>query len=258
MPLLTRQERLADGPFKLIETPAHAQKATTPYDQYLEGASIMALSHNVIIRGLNSIYRQAPHLKPEDHADFIAYSKCWFEVLDAHHTSEETSLFPEIEAKTGEKGIMKKNIEQHHAFLPGLEAYSEYLNSVTATPEIFSGEHLNTIIDSFASTLVEHLSDEIPTLLSLSRFGSKLRFLDGVNTESKKSPLHLSMTGGVPFFFRNLDTEYEDGLWRGWPPIPGLVWWVMQRSFVAWNWRLWRFASCDAHGKLKELPTLED
>ena len=28
MPLLTRQERLADGPFKLIETPAHAQKAT--------------------------------------------------------------------------------------------------------------------------------------------------------------------------------------------------------------------------------------
>jgi hemerythrin-like domain-containing protein len=76
----------------------------------------MALSHNVIIRGLNSIYRQAPHVKPEDHADFIAYSKCWFEVLDAHHTSEETSLFPEIEAKTGEKGIMKKNVEQHRSF----------------------------------------------------------------------------------------------------------------------------------------------
>ena len=73
----------------------------------------MALSHNVIIRGLNSIYRQAPHLKPDDHSDFIAYSKCWFQVLNAHHTSEETSLFPQIEAKTAEKGVMEANIEQH-------------------------------------------------------------------------------------------------------------------------------------------------
>jgi len=142
------------------------------------------------------------------------------------------------------------------AFLPGLEAYAEYLNSVTSSPDSFSGKHLNNIIDSFAPMLIEHLSDEIPTLLSLSRFGSQLRFLDGINMESKKSPLHLSMTGGVPFFFRNLDTEYENGIWRAWPDIPGLVWWVMQRSFVAWNWRLWRFASCDEQGKLKELPAL--
>lgn len=73
----------------------------------------MALGHNVIIRGLNSIYRQAPHLKPEDYADFIAYAKCWSDVLDAHHTAEETSLFPQIEARTGEKGIMEANVEQH-------------------------------------------------------------------------------------------------------------------------------------------------
>ncbi len=73
----------------------------------------MVLSHNVIIRGLNSIYRQAPNLKPEDHADFIAYAKCWAEVLDAHHTAEETSLFPQIEEKTGERGLMEANVEQH-------------------------------------------------------------------------------------------------------------------------------------------------
>ncbi len=67
----------------------------------------------VIIRGLNSIYRQAPHIKPEDNADFIAYAKCWSEVLHAHHKMEEVSLFPQIEAKTGEKGIMEANVEQH-------------------------------------------------------------------------------------------------------------------------------------------------
>ena len=54
----------------------------------------MVLSNNVIIRGLNSIYRQGPNLKPENHADFIAYAKCWPEVLGAHHAAEETSLFP--------------------------------------------------------------------------------------------------------------------------------------------------------------------
>lgn len=144
------------------------------------------------------------------------------------------------------------------AFLPGLRAYSEYLQSVTPTPQTFSGARLNAIIDSFAPVLILHLSDEIPTLLSLSRFGSQLRFLDGINMESKKSPLHLSMTTGVPFFFRNLDVEYEDGLWRGWPEIPGLIWWVMQRTFVAWNWRLWRFASCDERGQLRELAALEN
>lgn len=88
-------------------------KVQRPYDQYVEGASIMVLGHNVIIRGLNSIYRQAPHLKPEDHADFIAYAKCWSEILGAHHKMEETSLFPQIEARTGETGLMQDNVEQH-------------------------------------------------------------------------------------------------------------------------------------------------
>jgi hypothetical protein len=73
----------------------------------------MALGHNVIIRGLNSIYRQAPCIEPEEHVDFIAYAKCWHEVLDAHHKMEEDTLFPEIEAKTGEIGIMEASVEQH-------------------------------------------------------------------------------------------------------------------------------------------------
>jgi hemerythrin-like domain-containing protein len=84
-----------------------------PYDQYAEAASIMALSHNVLIRGLNSIYLQAPHISPSEYAPFISYALCWAELLDAHHRMEETSLFPTIERITGEVGIMDKNVEQH-------------------------------------------------------------------------------------------------------------------------------------------------
>jgi hypothetical protein len=42
----------------------------------------MALGHNMIVRGLNSIYLQAPLVKPEDHEDFIQYALCWYQVLD--------------------------------------------------------------------------------------------------------------------------------------------------------------------------------
>jgi hypothetical protein len=78
------------------------------------------------------------------------------------------------------------------------------------------------------------MADEIPSLLSLSRFGSKLDLLGKINAEGAKTPLHLTKTGGVPFFFRNLDTEFEDGRWREWPGVPGVVWWVLQR-FVSFS-----------------------
>src|SRR4051794_33719179 len=73
----------------------------------------MALSHNVFIRGLNSIYLQAPNLQPEDHSDFINYCKCWCAVLNNHHRMEEATVFPLIEELTNEKGIMDVNVEQH-------------------------------------------------------------------------------------------------------------------------------------------------
>jgi hypothetical protein len=42
----------------------------------------MALVHNVIIRALNSIYLQAPHVRPEDVKDFLAYCFCWYQNID--------------------------------------------------------------------------------------------------------------------------------------------------------------------------------
>jgi hypothetical protein len=121
------------------------------------------------------------------------------------------------------------------AFLPGLRAYKSYLDQCTVDPTIFSGAHLMQLIDNFGSILVTHLSDEIPTLISLTPHGSKLPLLQMINNEAMRSPTQISITGGTPFFFRNLDVEFEDGLWKDWPPMPGLVWWVMQRTFVAWN-----------------------
>lgn len=140
------------------------------------------------------------------------------------------------------------------AFLPGLKSYQDYPNSCAASPSTFSGTRLNSIIDSFGPTLMKHLTDEIPSLLSLSRFGSSLPLQDMVEGIFKKSPSYMSKTGGVPFFFRNLDTQFEDGLWKNWPPIPAPAWFIMQNTIVRWNSGWWRFAGSDCRGKLRELP----
>jgi len=73
----------------------------------------MALSHNSLIRGFNSIYQQAPRLSPSDRDDFIGYSLAWNDCLVKHHLYEETLFFPAIEEATGVKGIMDGEVEQH-------------------------------------------------------------------------------------------------------------------------------------------------
>jgi len=104
----------ADGPFQLLETPRHANNIDeTKEDRYIKAASEMAVTHNIIIRGLNSIYLQAPHVQPKDYVDFIGYCLCWGDVLHAHHYCEETIAFPEIEKSSEVKGIMDVNVHQH-------------------------------------------------------------------------------------------------------------------------------------------------
>jgi hypothetical protein len=56
-------------------------------------ASEMALVHNMIIRGLNSIYLQAPNIKLEkDVKDFLTYMYSWSLLVHMHHDNEEGSF----------------------------------------------------------------------------------------------------------------------------------------------------------------------
>lgn len=73
----------------------------------------MALVHNVIIRGYNSIYLQAPRVKGSDTVDFLHYCEAWYILMIGHHDSEESILFPGIEKATGVKGIMDDDIHEH-------------------------------------------------------------------------------------------------------------------------------------------------
>ena len=136
-------------------------------------ATQMSLAHNGIIRGLNSIYLQAPHLPPHDVAtarDFLTYSQCWSESMHHHHDAEEKKFFPAVESITGIAGLMEGNVEQHRAFTPGFEAFERYCR--TCPPEDYDGQKVRELVEGFAEPLVKHLHDEIETLRGLGRYDS--------------------------------------------------------------------------------------
>ncbi|PVI03114.1 hypothetical protein DM02DRAFT_612477 [Periconia macrospinosa] len=247
----------ADAPFPLIETPIHAQKGLpdaqkTPHS-YAQGASIMTLVHNVIIRGLNSIYLQAPHVSKQDRADFISYATCWYEFTSNHFRNEAESIIPTVEAKCGEKGVLDQDLKEHEVFADGFNEYKNYLATVASTPADFDGKKLVSVIDSFAPEMMKHLRKQIPRMLELARFGDKIPMLEIIETEGNRSTQNLSKAGGMIFFLRNLDLGYEDGLWKDWPPIPSAARWGVLKTLGKFHSRWWVYAACDEPGRLQKL-----
>lgn len=82
----------------------------------------MSIVHNHLIRILNTIYLQAPFVSlPQDITDFTTYMHAWLKLIHEHHGNEEELFFPWIEEYVGIKGYMEPNVEQHHAFAPGMK-----------------------------------------------------------------------------------------------------------------------------------------
>lgn len=73
----------------------------------------MALLHNSIFRGYNSIYLQAPHVQDADKADFIGYALTWFKFVKSHHDDEEESLFTKVEELLEDKTVFEETHKEH-------------------------------------------------------------------------------------------------------------------------------------------------
>lgn len=78
----------------------------------------MALLHNSIIRGFNSIYLQAPHVPYQDKAAFIGYAQTWYRFVVSHHDDEEANLFDKVETLLGDDTIWAETHEEHGMCLP--------------------------------------------------------------------------------------------------------------------------------------------
>ena len=73
----------------------------------------MAMLHNCIIRGYNSIWQQAPHVRDEDKADFVGYALTWHKFVKSHHDDEEANLFPKVEEQLADKELWADTHQEH-------------------------------------------------------------------------------------------------------------------------------------------------
>jgi hemerythrin-like domain-containing protein len=145
--------------------------ATTPTQPILAVAAEMANAHNLLLRGLNAIYLQAPHIRlPADIADFTLFALTWADALHHHHAAEETHFFPAADAlarATLGESVMGANLAQHAQLEVGLEALRAWVEAVRRGAKVYDGAELRACVDVFAGVLMAHLRDEIDSILKL-------------------------------------------------------------------------------------------
>lgn len=122
-------------------------------------ATQMSLIHNVIIRGLNSLYTKAPRVAEADTVDFAGYALAWTHLLHDHHHGEETILFPFLQTKLD----MDHNINQHKEFIEPMKAFEDYMGEVQKKQVAYDGQKAREMLESFGDVLVTHLHEEVST-----------------------------------------------------------------------------------------------
>ncbi|ROW04814.1 hypothetical protein VMCG_04842 [Cytospora schulzeri] len=227
----------------------------------------MALLHNSIFRGYNSIYLQAPHVQDADKADFIGYALTWYKFVKSHHDDEEQSLFTKVEELLGDKTIFEETHKEHESFLPGLAELNQYLLSVQPNPQSLDATELIRILDGFHANFETHFHNEIQTLSNLASHPNApapdtpeaAEAFNTFKTWGKSTVTKAGTTDVVPFFLLNLDrtNQFEEGLWANWPPIPAPIKWGLINIGGWMKGNYWKFSSCDSAGNRRELYALQ-
>ncbi|KHN95981.1 hemerythrin HHE cation binding domain-containing protein [Metarhizium album ARSEF 1941] len=246
----------ADGPLKLVDTPWTLRQKD---DLFTTAATHMALLHNALIRGYNSIYLQAPHVRAGDVSDFAAYALTWHKFLVSHHDDEEARLFPDVVEILRDDGVWANTKQEHGSLLPGLAAFQALLNGTDAAT--YDASALRGVMDSFAADLSAHLHNEVAVMADMSAHENaparqSLRGAlagDMLRAWGKSTVTKAGYVDVVPFFLLNTDRTFEGGVWRNWPRIPAVVRWSLVNLVGMRHGPRWRFSSCDAAGRPREL-----
>ncbi|KAG8162654.1 hypothetical protein KVR01_007132 [Diaporthe batatas] len=244
----------ADEPFRLIPTPSNRPELENEKHSYVHVSSEMAHVHNVLIRGLNSIVQQAPYVKaPKDCRDLLSYVASWVKMVEHHHDTEESFIFPEVEKFAGTTGLMDAPKHQHELFHDGLERLLKYAQSTQ--PERYKWEGrggMKEIVDSFSKELMDHLYAEVDLFLSLKDLdsaGLRKTWDQGEAIAARQTNFGL-LTTVFPCVLGNADKTYEGG--HEFPPLPRVLPYIVKYALGAGN-GAWRFNSCDFFGRPRPL-----
>ncbi|KAJ6442822.1 maintenance of telomere capping protein 1 [Purpureocillium lavendulum] len=259
----------ADHPMKLVSVPTaltpQQQAAGAKDDLLTTAAQHMALVHNSLIRGYNSIFLQAPHVAGHDDgeedlaAHFVGYAQTWVKFLKGHHDDEEAVLFPEMVSMLQDETLWTDMYKEHESFLGDLDALDAHLTHLSANASAYQPGPLLKLLDALRAPVEQHLHHEVTLLASLAthpRAPARDSFSGAVAAETLRAWGKNSVRGPldvVPFFLLNADRDADGGRWAAWPPMPRAVRWALVNAAGAVHGGRWRFASCDAAGRPREL-----
>lgn len=131
-------------------------------------AQKMAAIHNTMIRALNSAYNHASSVVAGTQRcqHFIRFNQILCTMVKRHHEVEDDFLFPAWEKLIGEPRSLETSTESHKKFMKNFYAFQDYVSDPEAADN-FDAFKFRKAIESFAPELIQHLHDEIPTIVNL-------------------------------------------------------------------------------------------
>lgn len=154
-------------------------------------------------------------------------------------------------------------MESQEILLNGLNKLDGYLGSLSNATAL-APDALLSILDVLHPTLEHHLHHEVSVMADMAKhtkapvrdsFEGAVA-ADRLKSWGKNTVRKAGVTDVVPFFLLNADRTAERGMWKDWPPMPRPIRWAMVNVVGAVHGGRWRFASCDAHGRPRDLYAL--
>ncbi|KAI1495071.1 hypothetical protein F5X96DRAFT_690830 [Biscogniauxia mediterranea] len=167
-----------DGPWPLIETPSKTQSVTHPS---LHIANEIAHIHNAMLRGLNAVYLQAPHVRqPADIADLMFLAHAWSAWVLDHHTLKQTAMLPAFESVLGlQPGSLGSSSykapedegqegdeegDDDDELATALQHVHAYAATAHADPATYDPDALRALLARLGDLLAPHLSRQVGVL----------------------------------------------------------------------------------------------
>ena len=218
----------------------------------------MAHAHNAMLRGLDALYLQAPHVRrPRDVADLLFLAGAWSAWVARHHRLEETRMFPGFERVLGRPGCLAENVAQHRAFAGGLEDVARYARETGAGE--YDGARFRAIVDGFKDALRRHLHEEIGTLRAMpcgDDGGGAAAALMEVYRACEAEAATQPKTVVPPLVMGSCDRTFPGG--GDWPAMPAVGPYVINCVFSWKHAGAWRFLPTDMWRRPRPLRFLGD
>ncbi|KAG8927458.1 hypothetical protein FRC01_007470 [Tulasnella sp. 417] len=210
----------------------------------------MAILHNIILRGFNSMiyYSGEVTAGTKKYTSFLSYCNQMIRLVHRHHSIEETIFFPWLETKLGE-GAMGGNIEGHESFRAPLATFGELLEDLRSGKATWDLNTFRKSLYELVELLRPHLEEEIETLRpeKLKDHVPEDEFRAKEKAAERQIMREASLITNTPILYVNGDSV--NGAW--FPPIPPPITFLMKYPLWLVHSDWWEFGSCDKHKRVK-------